>query len=248
MYLHGILIPLQACGPALQLSPMANRPKSGAAAQPAAPAPPQEEQEPQKIRVVVRKRPINKKVSYLAVSQRFQSSAVSKLVELHMLLFTHFRSVLQQERERGEDDIVDVSMERSSVIVNETKLKVDLTKYVEKHQFIFDESLDETVTNEEVYATTVKPLVHTLFKNGRATCFAYGQTGSGKTFTMSPLPIRSAADIVKYLARPENSDINLYVSCFEIYGNKVFDLLNSRKRLNILEDGKKKVGIHYHAC
>ncbi len=31
------------------------------------------------------------------------------------------------------------------------------------------------------------------------------------------------------------------VSCFEIYGNKVFDLLNTRKRLNILEDGKKQV-------
>lgn len=88
---------------------------------------------------------------------------------------------------------------------------------------------------------TVEPLVHTLFNNGKATCFAYGQTGSGKTHTMSPLPIRAAADILRYLERPELRDVELYVSCFEIYGNKVFDLLNMRKKLNILEDGKKKV-------
>lgn len=92
-----------------------------------------------------------------------------------------------------------------------------------------------------MYRVTVEPLVHTLFNNGKATCFAYGQTGSGKTFTMSPLPIRAAAGILQYLERPELRDVELYVSCFEIYGNKVFDLLNMRKKLNILEDGKKKV-------
>ena len=32
-----------------------------------------------------------------------------------------------QEKERGEDDIVDCFMERSCIVVNETKLKVDLT-------------------------------------------------------------------------------------------------------------------------
>ena len=196
-----------------------------------------------------------------------------------------------QEKEGGQDDVVDVNMERSCITVNETKLKVDLTKYSEKHQvgvrsmectlgtmivdwspviwklhaccfypcsnsschscsmsssfprlqFNFDESLDESVSNEDVYRFTVKPLVPTLFHNGKASCFAYGQTGSGKTFTMRPLPVRTAADIFRYLAKPENRDIDLYVSCFEIYGNKLFDLLNERKKLNILEDAKKKV-------
>ncbi|WIA29491.1 hypothetical protein OEZ86_011992 [Tetradesmus obliquus] len=159
-----------------------------------------------KIRVVVRKRPINKK-----------------------------------EVERGDEDVVEMDMRNSCVLVNETKLKVDLTKYAERHQFNFDEALDEYVTNDQVYRVTVEPLVHTLFHNGKATCFAYGQTGSGKTHTMSPLPIRAAADILQYLVRPELRDVSLFVSCFEIYGNKCFDLLNMRKKLNILEDGKKKV-------
>jgi len=203
-----------------------------------------------------------------------------------------------QERERGDDDVVEVSRSSAFVIVNETKVKVDLTKYMERHQvrdaegegqhacwcvhvsccppcppcihlaaafflrasstpiptgaqqqknstpntqFNFDETLDEYVTNDQVYRTTVQPLVATLFANGKATCFAYGQTGSGKTYTMSPLPIRAAADLLQYLAQPQWGDVSLYVSCFEIYGNKVFDLLNGRKKLNILEDGKKQV-------
>ncbi|GBF89094.1 kinesin-13A-like [Raphidocelis subcapitata] len=163
-------------------------------------------EDPPKIKVVVRKRPISRK-----------------------------------ERERGDDDMVEVSRGGAFVIVNETKVKVDLTKYMERHQFNFDEALDEFVTNDQVYRTTVQPLVATLFANGKATCFAYGQTGSGKTYTMSPLPIRAAADLLQYLAKPQWADVSLYVSCFEIYGNKVFDLLNGRKKLNILEDGKKQV-------
>ncbi len=109
----------------------------------------------------------------------------------------------------------------NTVVVNEEKVKVDLTKYVERHAFKFDEALDEGVSNEAVYQLTVGPLVRTLFRAGRASCFAYGQTGSGKTYTMSPLPIRASADIFRYMTSEEFRDITLCVSCFEIYGNKV---------------------------
>ncbi|GIL77938.1 hypothetical protein Vretimale_6530 [Volvox reticuliferus] len=192
---------LADAGVAFQLSPLSNQ--KGAA--PSA-APTNNQDDPPKIRVVVRKRPISKK-----------------------------------ERERGDEDVVDVLTKSNTVIVNEEKVKVDLTKYVEKHAFKFDEALDEQVSNEAVYQLTVGPLVRTLFRSGRASCFAYGQTGSGKTYTMSPLPIRASADIFTYMAQQQYRDISLCVSCFEIYGNKVFDLLNQRKKLNILEDGKRKV-------
>lgn len=39
-----------------------------------------------------------------------------------------------QERERNDDDVVEVSRANAFVVVNETKVKVDLTKYMEKHQ------------------------------------------------------------------------------------------------------------------
>eukprot|EP00210_Caulerpa_lentillifera_P005840 g5584.t1 len=161
---------------------------------------------PPKIRVIVRKRPINKK-----------------------------------EKERGEDDIMQIDMSKGELIVNEPKLRVNLTRYTEKHRFIFDEALAEGVTNDDVYQSTVQPLVRTLFWGGKATCFAYGQTGSGKTYTMTPLPLKSADEIFQILSLREYKNFYLYVSCFEIYGGKVFDLLNARKKLEIREDSKRRV-------
>lgn len=85
-----------------------------------------------------------------------------------------------QEVERGEDDIVNVDMGSGFLTVFEPKVKVDLTRYTERHQFTFDSTLDDNVSNDTVYRNTVQPLVATIFKGGKATCFAYGQTGSGK--------------------------------------------------------------------
>lgn len=71
---------------------------------------------------------------------------------LHVLL------CCPQEVERGDDDIVEVDMHNSCVLVNEMKLKVDLTKYAERHQFNFDESLDEYVSNDQVRRHMSSPL------------------------------------------------------------------------------------------
>lgn len=164
--------------------------------------------DPPKIRVVVRKRPLNNK-----------------------------------ELDLGEMDVIEVDMQDAHLVVHEPKVKVDLTKFTELHQFSFDTAMDESVTNDQVYAFTVQPLVATLFRGGKATCFAYGQTGSGKTFTMQPLPIRAAADMLMLLAQPAFAQVSLWVSCFEIYGGKLYDLLNNRTRLETREDGRKRVCI-----
>ncbi|KAK7363570.1 hypothetical protein VNO77_05717 [Canavalia gladiata] len=162
-----------------------------------------------KIKVVVRKRPLNKK-----------------------------------ELAKKEDDIVTVC-DNAYLAVHEPKLKVDLTAYVEKHEFCFDAVLDESVTNDEVYRVTVEPIIPTIFERTKATCFAYGQTGSGKTYTMQPLPLRAAEDLVRQLHRPvyRNQKFKLWLSYFEIYGGKLFDLLSDRKKLCMREDGRQQVCI-----
>ncbi|XP_073050337.1 kinesin-like protein KIN-13A [Primulina eburnea] len=162
-----------------------------------------------KIKVVVRKRPLNKK-----------------------------------EIARKEDDVVTVS-DDVYLSVHEPKLKVDLTAYVEKHEFYFDAVLDEYVTNDEVYRNTVEPIIPTIFQRTKATCFAYGQTGSGKTYTMQPLPLRAAEDLVRYLHQPiyRTQRFKLWLSYFEIYGGKLFDLLSDRKKLCMREDGRQQVCI-----
>ncbi|XVE52097.1 hypothetical protein DITRI_Ditri02bG0093900 [Diplodiscus trichospermus] len=160
-----------------------------------------------KIKVVVRKRPLNKK-----------------------------------ELAKNEEDIIDTLS--NSLVVHETKLKVDLTEYMEKHEFVFDAVLNEEVSNDEVYRETVEPIVPIIFQRTKATCFAYGQTGSGKTYTMKPLPLKASQDILRLMYHTyRNQGFQLFVSFFEIYGGKLFDLLSDRKKLCMREDGKQQVCI-----
>ncbi|XP_041005731.1 kinesin-like protein KIN-13B isoform X4 [Juglans microcarpa x Juglans regia] len=162
-----------------------------------------------KIKVVVRKRPLNKK-----------------------------------EIAKKEEDIITIELNSNSLTVHETKLKVDLTEYVEKHEFVFDAVLNEDVPNDEVYSETVEPIVPLIFHKTKATCFAYGQTGSGKTYTMQPLPLEASQDILRLMHHTyRNQGFQLFVSFFEIYGGKLFDLLNDRKKLCMREDGKQQVCI-----
>lgn len=55
--------------------------------------------------------------------------------------------------------------------------------------------------------------------------------GSGKTFTMKPLPIRAVQDLMRMLSQPVYRDqrLKLWLSYFEIYGGKLYDLLSERK-------------------
>ncbi|KAK1360164.1 Peroxidase [Heracleum sosnowskyi] len=162
-----------------------------------------------KIKVVVRKRPLNKK-----------------------------------ELVKNEEDIITIESQMNFLTVHETKLKVDLTEYVEKHEFVFDSVLSEDVSNDEVYFETVEPIVPIIFERTKATCFAYGQTGSGKTFTMKPLPLKASKDILRLMHHTyRNQGFQLFFSFFEIYGGKLYDLLNDRKKLCMREDGSKQVCI-----
>ncbi|KAI5068369.1 hypothetical protein GOP47_0016714 [Adiantum capillus-veneris] len=165
---------------------------------------------PAKIKVVVRKRPINKK-----------------------------------ELARSEEDIICIEDNGCFLTVHEPKLKVDLTAYVEKHEFVFDAILDEDVSNDEVYMETVEPIIPTLFQRTKATCFAYGQTGSGKTYTMQPLPLKASEAILSLMHNSsyKSEGFQLWLSFFEIYGGKLFDLLNDRRKLCMREDGRQQVCI-----
>ncbi len=60
----------------------------------------------------------------------------------------------------------------------------------------------------------------------------------------------AALDIFEMMKLPEYSHLNVRVSLFEIYGGKLFDLLNERKQIKCLEDSKGKVcfpGLTEHA-
>uniref|UniRef100_A0A8C1LYY1 Kinesin family member 2A n=1 Tax=Cyprinus carpio TaxID=7962 RepID=A0A8C1LYY1_CYPCA len=133
------------------------------------------------------------------------------------------------------------------VMVHEPKQKVDLTRYLENQTFRFDYAFDDSTTNEMVYRFTARPLVETIFDRGMATCFAYGQTGSGKTHQTHSCTCftQTARDVFLMLKKPnyKKLDLQVYATFFEIYSGKVFDLLNRKAKLRVLEDGKQQVQV-----
>ncbi|XP_021270401.1 kinesin-like protein KIF2B [Numida meleagris] len=160
------------------------------------------------------------------------------------------RPLNQRETELNDTDVVTVSCQ-GMVIVHEAKQKLDLTQYLNNQIFRFDHAFDDHATNELVYRHTAQPLVDIVFQGGMATCFAYGQTGSGKTHTMRGsissvgIYILVAEDVFRRLQYPnyQKLDLSVYGAFFEIYRGKVFDLLNRKKRLRVLENGKKQTQV-----
>ncbi|KAG9334749.1 hypothetical protein JZ751_006586 [Albula glossodonta] len=98
---------------------------------------------------------------------------------------------------------------------------------------------------ERVWGFTARPLVETIFERGMATCFAYGQTGSGKTHTMGGdfsgknqdcskgIYALAARDVFLMIKKPHYKKLDL----------QVFDLLNRKAKLRVLEDGKQQVQV-----
>jgi kinesin family member 2/24 len=156
------------------------------------------------------------------------------------------RPMNRAEETRNEHDVCRIEATQQLTILA-PKIKVDLTKYIEKHEFVFDEVFNENDTNDVIYERCAKPLVDTVFEKGSATCFVYGQTGSGKTFTMlgkgtgsqRGIYILAANDIFQRLDPTQK----IVVSFFEIYAGKLFDLLNGRQKLFAREDAKAMVNV-----
>lgn len=166
------------------------------------------------------------------------------------------RPASQKEIAQNDIDIVTTSA-TDTIVIKELKNRVDLTKYIEEHHFTFDRAFGEAATNAEIYSEVVKPLIAAAFNRTKITCFAYGQTGSGKTYTMmgnhhnandtgpvvNGLYLLSLVDVFNFLSQSAHQHLTLWVSFYEIYCNKLFDLLNGKNILYAREDGKGNIVI-----
>lgn len=145
------------------------------------------------------------------------------------------RPCFQHELADGEIDIVSVSNPKISI--HDCRFKVDgVTKIIDNTDFKFDNCFGEHDTNQELYFFQVNPILDLIFNQGIVTIFAYGQTGSGKTYTMNGLQETAVKDLFERgIDYWENHQRNftVTVSMYEIYGGKVYDLLNDHAMLKI---------------
>ncbi|XP_037535745.1 kinesin heavy chain [Nematolebias whitei] len=113
--------------------------------------------------------------------------------------------------------------------------------------YVFDQVFPTITTQEQVYNACAKQIVKDVLGGYNGTIFAYGQTSSGKTHTMEGslhdpqamgiIP-RIAQDIFEHIfAMDENLEFHIKVSYFEIYMEKIRDLLDvTKNNLSVHED------------
>ena len=156
------------------------------------------------------------------------------------------RPIFDKEIQNGEIDCV--SAINPKVCIYDCKLKIDgYTKYIDTNDFYFDNVFNENENTDLLFYCSVKPSLDILLKGGVVTCFAYGQTGSGKTYTMKGIQdaaIYSIFDDFSEMSKQLNKKFKYFISFFEIYSGRLYDLLNNRNKVQALEDKNQKVQIY----
>ena len=125
----------------------------------------------------------------------------------------------------------------------------------ENWKFKFDEFLHNS-SQEEVYDSSGREIIHSVIEGYNGTVMAYGQTGAGKTYTMSGgsqnykfrgvIPRAISQIFSEIQNKPELSYI-VKVSYSEIYNELIYDLLSntppSEQSGNIMIQDDPKFGI-----
>ncbi|XP_068161156.1 kinesin-like protein KIF22 isoform X2 [Antennarius striatus] len=123
----------------------------------------------------------------------------------------------------------------------------------ESVKYHFDAFHGEQTTQQEVFLSSVKPILPHTLKGQNASVFAFGPTGAGKTHTMLgsseqpgviPRAVREILKLVSAKNEDEGWDYSIGMSYLEIYNEKVLDLLSPTSQdLPIREDKDKNIFI-----
>ncbi|XP_041098107.1 kinesin heavy chain-like, partial [Polyodon spathula] len=127
----------------------------------------------------------------------------------------------------------------------------DDTVVIAGKPYIFDKVLPPNISQENVYNACAKQIVKDVLGGYNGTIFAYGQTSSGKTHTMEGklhnpqlmgiIP-RISHDIFDHIySMDENLEFHIKVSYFEIYMDKIRDLLDVSKTNLAVHEDKNRV-------
>ncbi|KAM6449271.1 kinesin-1 heavy chain isoform 2-T2 [Liasis olivaceus] len=153
--------------------------------------------------------------------------------ECNIKVMCRFRPLNESEVIRGDKYIAKFQGEDTVVIASKP--------------YAFDHVFQSHTSQEQVYNDCAKKIVKDVLEGYNGTIFAYGQTSSGKTHTMEGklhdpdgmgiIP-RIVQDIFNYIySMDENLEFHIKVSYFEIYLDKIRDLLDvSKTNLSVHED------------
>uniref|UniRef100_A0AAX7SMQ6 Kinesin-like protein n=1 Tax=Astatotilapia calliptera TaxID=8154 RepID=A0AAX7SMQ6_ASTCA len=180
----------------------------------------------------------------------YRPLTTNDLIEEHRIcVCVRARPLNKKELSTKDLDVITIPS-KDVVMVHEPKQKVDLTRYLENQTFRFDYAFDENSTNEMVYSRWLRPFLRGEWRlfdfDLRSLVLTMGGDFSGKNQDCSKgIYALSARDVFLMLKKPnyKKLDLQVFATFFEIYSGKVFDLLNRKAKLRVLEDGKQQVQV-----
>uniref|UniRef100_A0A1I8BM34 Kinesin motor domain-containing protein n=1 Tax=Meloidogyne hapla TaxID=6305 RepID=A0A1I8BM34_MELHA len=143
-------------------------------------------------------------------------------------------------------------IERKNGSTSVVKFQGKDTVMVTGKSYAFDNVFQPNDTQENVYKGAAHHIVQDVLNGYNGTIFAYGQTSSGKTHTMEGvigesdkqgiIP-RIINDIFNHIFNldDENLEFHIKVSYFEIYNERIRDLLDVTKTNLTIHEDKNRV-------
>ncbi|XP_043079875.1 kinesin-like protein KIF14 [Puntigrus tetrazona] len=143
-------------------------------------------------------------------------------------------------REKNEKTRQVIFMNSQETVVQHPDTKQNYTFTFDFSFCSINESDASFASQQTVYEKLARPLLERAFEGFNTCLFAYGQTGSGKSYTMmgfgeeaGVIP-RFCEELFSRLSRTQTEEISchLEMSYFEVYNEKIHDLLVAKDEQN----------------
>ena len=189
---------------------------------------------------------------YAAV--RFETKNASRKLTEHLNPGVEKSNLVVAVRVRPQTSKEEMDQEMKPVILIKNSEVSVLTEHGQTHTFTYDHCFSSSYCHhqyadqETVYNRLAKPLLAKAFEGFNTCLFAYGQTGSGKSYSIMghlggerEVKVQETAGIVPrycldlfrkieaFNKKNGNDNIRIQISYFEIYKEKIHDLLSPSK-------------------
>ena len=151
------------------------------------------------------------------------------------------RPLNAKEKAAGYHNILRINEEKTELVVNDRSNKHHTFScdfvITNQQKSLSSELIEDSEDSQQlyVYEKIGKPLLNKAYDGYNVSIFAYGQTGSGKTYSMigtseqPGLIPRFFEDLFERKAQRDQivSSTHVEISYYEIYNEKIYDLLRS---------------------
>ncbi|KAG9441283.1 hypothetical protein H6P81_017137 [Aristolochia fimbriata] len=114
----------------------------------------------------------------------------------------------------------------------------------QKEPYKFDYCYEQDEDTEKIYSQEVKPLISEIFQGSNVAVLAYGACASGKTHIIqgsNGKPGLASLALAEILSKGKKIGSSVLVSFYEIYQDRIYDLLKPKQEVFVLENNGGKI-------